>query len=75
VSGTASATSEAQPDTEKPIGKRKEDRKERLSGLSGGFEGGDEASITCIHELEPDACKVCNGYVRRLIESQKGGAS
>jgi hypothetical protein len=24
----------------------------------------------CIHELEPDVCKVCNGYVRRLIESE-----
>lgn len=29
----------------------------------------------CIHELEPDTCKVCNGYVRRLIESQKEGVS
>ncbi len=27
----------------------------------------------CIHDLNPDACKVCNGYVRRLIESQEGG--
>jgi hypothetical protein len=24
----------------------------------------------CIHELEPDVCKVCNGYVRQLIESE-----
>ena len=24
----------------------------------------------CHHELEPDDCKVCNGYVRRLIESE-----
>ena len=24
----------------------------------------------CIHGLAPDACKVCNGYVRRLIESE-----
>ncbi len=24
----------------------------------------------CIHELEPNVCKVCNGYVRRLIESE-----
>ncbi len=22
----------------------------------------------CIHELDPEECKVCNGYVRRLIE-------
>jgi hypothetical protein len=24
----------------------------------------------CIHDLEPDVCKVCNGYVQRLIESE-----
>ncbi len=24
----------------------------------------------CIHELEPGVCKVCNGYVRRLIERE-----
>ncbi len=24
----------------------------------------------CHHELEPKACKVCNGYVRRLIEEE-----
>ena len=24
----------------------------------------------CIHGLTPDACKVCNGYVRRLIEGE-----
>jgi hypothetical protein len=22
----------------------------------------------CFHELEPEVCKVCNGYVRKLIE-------
>lgn len=22
----------------------------------------------CIHELKPDVCKLCNGYVKRLIE-------
>jgi hypothetical protein len=27
----------------------------------------------CIHGLTSDACKVCNGYVRRLIERQEGG--
>ncbi len=26
----------------------------------------------CHHELEPEVCKVCNGFVRRLIE--EGGA-
>ncbi len=29
----------------------------------------------CIHNLNPDACKLCNGYVRRLIESQEGSAN
>ena len=24
----------------------------------------------CHHELEPDVCKVCNGYVRQIIERQ-----
>ncbi len=24
----------------------------------------------CHHELEPEECKVCNGYVRRLIEGE-----
>ena len=24
----------------------------------------------CHHELEPEECKVCTGYARRLIESQ-----
>ena len=24
----------------------------------------------CHHELEPEVCKVCSGYVRQLIESE-----
>jgi len=24
----------------------------------------------CIHDLEPGTCKICNGDVRRLIESE-----
>lgn len=24
----------------------------------------------CHHDLEPDVCKLCNGYVRRLIEGE-----
>ncbi len=24
----------------------------------------------CHHELAPDVCKVCNGYVRQIIERQ-----
>jgi hypothetical protein len=24
----------------------------------------------CHHNLEPDVCKLCNGYVRRLIEGE-----
>jgi hypothetical protein len=29
-----------------------------------------KALSLCIHELEPAVCKVCNGYVRRLIETE-----
>ena len=29
-----------------------------------------KALSLCIHELEPEVCKVCNGYVRRLIEGE-----
>jgi hypothetical protein len=56
----------------------------RVPGLeNGGTLNRDEAEMIknadsgslkeCIHGLNPDACKVCNGYVRRLIESQEGG--
>jgi hypothetical protein len=38
VSGTVSGASEAETDTEIPVDKRKEDRDERLSGMSGAFE-------------------------------------
>jgi hypothetical protein len=38
--------------------------------LSTGRTGGENS--LCIHELEPEACKVCNGYVRRLIEDPEG---
>jgi hypothetical protein len=41
--------------------------------LSIGRTGGKE--VLCIHELEPDVCKVCNGYVRRLIESRQNIAT
>jgi hypothetical protein len=33
-----------------------------------------KALALCIHELEPGACKVCSGSVRRLIQDQKKGA-
>jgi len=29
----------------------------------------------CIHGLKPDTCKVCNGYVRRLIQNQEEAAT
>jgi hypothetical protein len=52
----------------------------RVPGLEyGGTLSRDEAEATkdanvgtlkgCIHGLTPDVCKVCNGYVRHLIES------
>ena len=33
-----------------------------------------KALSLCIHELDPKACKVCNGYVRSLIENQGDAA-
>ena len=33
-----------------------------------------KALSLCIHELDPKACKVCNGYARRLIENQGDAA-
>ena len=39
-------------------------QEEHASGRTGDEEG------LCKHELKPDACKVCNGYVRRLIKSE-----
>jgi hypothetical protein len=41
--------------------------------ISIGRTGGKE--VLCIHELEPGVCKVCNGYVRRLIEGREGAAT
>jgi hypothetical protein len=29
-----------------------------------------KALSLCIHQLRPEECKVCNGYVRRLVESE-----
>jgi len=74
VSGTTSAVSEVGTDREDPVGKAQTSNEDPLSGVSGGFEDGDSHSIVCIHGLNPDACKVCNGYVRRLIENQGNGA-
>lgn len=71
VSDTVSAMSDAEPDTENPEGKAKMDSEERVSGVSGGFEREGNNGVVCIHELEPAACKVCNGYAKRLIESEK----
>jgi DNA primase len=72
------------PDTEEGVGGYREagatgrnghrpirtaDLQEEVSiGRTGGKEG------LCIHELEPGDCKVCNGYVRRLIETREGAA-
>ena len=30
----------------------------------------EKRSVVCIHSLEPDACAVCSGYVRWLIEDE-----
>ena len=33
-----------------------------------------KALSVCIHELDPEACKVCSGYARNLIENQEDAA-
>jgi hypothetical protein len=33
-----------------------------------------KALSLCIHDLDPKACKVCNGYARNLIENQGNAA-
>jgi hypothetical protein len=49
VSGTVSATSDAEPDTENPVGKAKMGGEEPVSGVSGGFEDEDNDSVVCVH--------------------------
>jgi hypothetical protein len=68
VSGGETAVSDAQTDNENGLFMPNGHDNEAVSGLSGRFEEGDSNSVVCIHELEPAACKVCNGTVRRLIE-------
>src|SRR5215203_6939670 len=34
-----------------------------------------KALSLCVHELDPKECKVCNGYVRSLIENQGDAAA
>ena len=50
------------------VGTLNHDEAEAIKDANGG------SLKECIHGLDPDACKVCNGYVRRLIESQEKGA-
>jgi hypothetical protein len=75
VSGADDAVSDEKPDSENPVNEPETGRSRPVSGVSGGFGGGDNNGVVCIHELEPAACKVCNGYVRRLIESQDGSTT
>ena len=70
VSGGDSAVSDTVPDSENSLFMPNAHDSEVVSGLSGGFEEGDSNSVVCIHELEPAACNVCNGTVRRLIEGR-----
>jgi hypothetical protein len=70
VSGGETAVSDAQADSENGLFMPKAHDNGAVSGVSGGFEEGDGNSVVCIHELEPAACNVCNGTVRRLIEER-----
>jgi len=75
VSGGETAVSGAEPASENSLFMPNMDDNGAVSGVSGGFDGEDNKVAVCIHELEPATCKVCNGYVRRLIESQEGGTA
>jgi hypothetical protein len=70
VSGGETAVSDAQTDSENGLFMPKAHDNGAVSGVSGGFEEGDGNSVVCIHELNPAACNVCNGTVRRLIEER-----
>jgi len=70
VSAAETVVSDDTADSEGSLFMPNVDDNEAVSGLSGGFEEGDNNSVVCIHELDPAACKVCSGYVRRLIESE-----
>ena len=68
MSGGETAVSDTQTDSENVLFMPNAHDNEVVSGLSGRFEEGDSNSVVCIHELEPAACNVCNGNVRRIIE-------
>ena len=70
MSGGDTAVSGAVSDSENSLFMPNAHDNEVVSGVSGGFEEGDSNSVVCIHELEPAACNVCNGNVRRLIEER-----
>jgi AAA domain len=50
------------------VGTLNPDEVEAIKAATGG------SLKECIHDVSPDACKVCNGYVRRLIGSHKRDA-
>jgi len=61
VSGRTSAVSDAETDTENPVGKAKTNNEEPLSGVSGGFEDGDVHSVLCIHGFRGgQGCYLCD---------------
>jgi hypothetical protein len=70
VSGGQSHVADAMPDRENGLFTPNVGDDEAVSGVSGGFEESDSNSFACIHDLEPAACNVCNGHVRRLIEEK-----
>ena len=70
MSGADGAVSDEKPDSGNPVNKPETERSRPVSGVSGGFGGEGSDGVVCIHELEPAACNVCNGNVRRLIEER-----
>jgi hypothetical protein len=51
------------------VGTLNHDEAQEIKNANGG------SLKECIHGLTPGTCKVCNGYVRRLIETQKESES
>jgi hypothetical protein len=61
LSGTVGTVTGVETDTENTMSKAKTDNRKRVSGLSGGFEEGDNGSVVCIHGYpNGGGCYLCD---------------
>lgn len=65
----ANVIKDARVPTVGDVGTLNHDEADAIKNANGG------SLKECIHGLKPDTCKVCNGYVRRLIQSQEEAAT